>query len=110
MLLSSQTDRNGNQIAFTYSTDPTGTGQAGTQAYPVEIAYGSNVSAQPATPANRFVRLDYEARPDPIGNYMGGALAETTLRLSAVSTYLADDIVGNYRLGYEASPSTGASR
>ncbi|MFQ6162314.1 FG-GAP-like repeat-containing protein [Sinorhizobium meliloti] len=109
-LLSSQTDRNGNQIAFTYSTDPTGTGQAGTQAYPVEIAYGSNVSAQPATPANRFVRLDYEARPDPIGNYMGGALAETTLRLSAVSTYLADDIVGNYRLGYEASPSTGASR
>lgn len=109
-LLSSQTDRNGNQVTFTYSTDPIGIGQAGTQAYPIEIAYGGNVSTQPATPANRFVRLTYEDRPDPIGNYTGGALAETTLRLSAVSSYLADDLVGNYRLGYETSPSTGASR
>ncbi|MFK0278726.1 FG-GAP-like repeat-containing protein [Ensifer sp. NPDC090286] len=109
-LLSSQTDRNGNQVVFTYSTDPTGTGQPGTQAYPVEIAYGGNVGTEPATAANRFVRLRYEARPDPIGNYMGGAVAETTLRLSAVSTYLGSDIVGSYRLSYEASPSTGASR
>lgn len=109
-LLSSQTDRNGNEVTFSYSNDPTGTGQAGSQPYPVEIAYGGNANTKPATAANRFVRMTYEGRPDPIGNYMGGALAETTLRLSAVSTYLADAVVGNYRLGYETSSATGASR
>ncbi|PST26104.1 hypothetical protein C7U60_03455 [Mesorhizobium plurifarium] len=109
-LLSSQTDRNGNQISFAYSTDPTGTGQAGSLAYPVEIAYGANVNTQPATAANRFIRLSYETRPDPIRNFTGGSQAETTLRLSAVSTYLAHNLVGNYRLSYETSPSTGLSR
>lgn len=109
-LLSSQTDRNGNLISYSYSLDPMNSGQPGTQVYPVEISYGANTATSPATAANRSISMAYEVRPDPIRNFVGGGKAETTLRLGAVSAFLASDLVSNYRLAYESSPSTGLSR
>ncbi|NUB45500.1 hypothetical protein GEU84_013965 [Fertoebacter nigrum] len=109
-LLSSEVDLNGNTISYSYSTDPLNTGSASSQAYPVEIAYGTNPAANPGGVANRFVRFEYETRPDPMTHYVAGAEVTTALRLSAVSTWLGDDMVAHYRLGYEQSGATGRSR
>ncbi|WP_176960457.1 FG-GAP-like repeat-containing protein [Ensifer sp. YR511] len=107
-LLSSQTDRDGNEISFTYSLDPQNTGKPGGQAYPVEIAYGANVKV--GKQADRFVRMTYEARPDALRTFSAGAKVETTLRLAGATTYLAADAVAAYKLSYETSASTGVSR
>tara|TARA_R110000868_G_scaffold357374_1_gene618850 strand:+ start:5448 stop:11741 length:6294 start_codon:yes stop_codon:yes gene_type:complete len=111
-LISSQTDRNGNLISYTYSLDPMGTGRDGTQAYPVEISYGANPSADATLQPNRFIKMTYETRLDPILYYKAGTGVETDLILSSVNTYLGSALVSNYRLIYEAalSPSTAQSR
>ncbi|MBD9628007.1 VCBS repeat-containing protein [Ensifer sp. ENS06] len=107
-LLSSQTDRDGNQISFTYSLDPLNTGKVGAQAYPVQISYGGNLKA--GRQADRFVRMIYEARPDVLRAFSAGAKIVTTLRLAGATTYLAADAVAIYKLSYDTSASTGGSR
>ena len=107
-LLSQVTDRNGNTLSIRYSQSPNGQGTEASQSYPVEIAYGTNVDG-PATP-DRFVKFEYETRPDPYRHFLAGTEVTTDLRLTKVSTFLGPDLVAQYRLSYEISAANGRSR
>ena len=108
-LLSSSTDKNGNTITYTYDPDPLKTGQTTSQAYPVEIAYGSNSSTTPETSADRFVRFTYQSRNDVVQHMQAGTEIQTSARLAAVNTYVEDSLVSNYRVSYSSSAASERS-
>ena len=101
--LSKVSDTTGNYMAMTYSKDA-----ASGQYRPLRIDYTGNAIA--GTVPYASVRLVYEARPDVILGYTLGLKSQTGVRLSKVQTYNADTLVTDYRLTYEISPATGASR
>lgn len=56
------------------------------------------------------VRFLYELRPDVVPVYQGGAVIKSTQRLIRVQEYSGENLVQEYRLSYDQSPSTKRSR
>lgn len=99
--LSSITDRLGNCISFSYID-----AGSGGNMLPSRIDYTSNKT----TPSRRSVRFFYEARSDILSRYVGGHEVSTNVRLQSVTTYVDENTVSAYALGYENGSATGRSR
>ena len=110
--LSSQTDRNGNRVDYTYTQSPLLTngsrGTLGAGAYYIDrVAYTANGTVA----ANRFVQFVYEERPDIISDFTGGYPITTAYRLKRVAVSLANDVfVRSYNFNYLLSKATQLSR
>ncbi|WP_338396128.1 FG-GAP-like repeat-containing protein [Fulvitalea axinellae] len=106
--LSRVTDLNGNQMEIEYSPDPLGgNGLNDNNTYPVKISYTSNSAHN--VQANRFISFVYEKRPDIERVFIGGYPVSTSIRLSAVETYVGDQMVSRYGVSYGMSPASGRS-
>ncbi len=111
--LNEMVDLHGNTMTISYQQNPLDGGSGAPilspgDFYPRAIAYTSNTSAQFA--ANRFVDFTWEKRPDISQRYVGGYGITTAARLSRITTRIANQVVSDYRLLYEAAPVTGRSR
>lgn len=96
-------DRSGNYLAVRYLED-TLTGEH----YPLRLDYTGNDAAG-VLPYNS-VRLVYETRPDRSSGYVGGNAVASLQRLSNIQVYDGTAMVRDYRLAYDSSPASGASR
>ncbi|WP_437275192.1 RHS repeat-associated core domain-containing protein [Sorangium sp. So ce375] len=102
--LSSITDLNGNRLELSYTADPLGDGRDEGMYYIQRIAYTSHGED---VVANRFVRFEYEARPDVLTRYQGGAPITVRARLKRIITELAGgEIVKTLTLSYVTSGAT----
>lgn len=106
--LNQVTDTNGNEVTISYSATPLGSGSYEGRLYPSEIAYTSNTGQKFA--ANRFVRFQYETRPDVLQRFQGGSGITDSVRLSAIQTFVNTTLVSEYRIKYDTSPTTTRSR
>jgi hypothetical protein len=95
-------DTKHNYFAVTYINDTTNG-----QFYPSHIDYTGN-SAATTAPYNS-VQFVYASRPDVTPHYQAGSLQRATVRLSDVKTYSGSTLVGDYKLAYQQSASTGRS-
>jgi RHS repeat-associated protein len=105
------TDLNGNTINFTYAENPQDVNTRNTITstgayYLTQIDYGSNGS----TAANRSIKFHYEARPDPVIHYQGGAKILVAARLNKVQALLGSHVVREYDMSYDQAAVTGRSR
>lgn len=96
-------DRKGNYYTVSYSQD-----EDSGEAFPTRIDYTGN-KTMGLVPYNS-VRFEYESRPDPIRNYLGGSLVSVKKRLKKIQMYNQQTKVREYTLQYEQSPSTNRSR
>lgn len=96
-------DRFGNDYTISYEKNPS-LGFV----RPVRFDYTGNVAAGLAPYAS--VRLVYEARPDPSMRYAFGAEHHLPGRVARIETYLGEQLVRRYLLGYEISPGSSRSR
>lgn len=97
------TDTTGNYLTVQYTKNAA----SGTYR-PNRIDYTGNVAAGVSPGAS--VRFVYGSRPDQLVAFDAGGKVQTTERMTKVQTYLGSTLVMDYRLDYEASPTTGASR
>jgi RHS repeat-associated protein len=109
--LSSTTDRNGNSVGYSYTETPLlADGSRGASALGAYYIDRISYSAHDLTEANRFVQFTYEARTDPISDYLGGYPVLTAYRLKQITISLAGDhIVRSYDLSYRTSAATQLS-
>lgn len=105
--LTATTDRNGNRIEYSYTQSPVNGGQgAETGAYYLDtISYTIHGNAK----ANRFVRFNYEDRPDPITDYSGGFPSVTSFRLKEIVVSVGEEVIRSYAMGYRTSIATKLS-
>ncbi|PZR34754.1 FG-GAP-like repeat-containing protein [Caulobacter segnis] len=101
-------DLNGNVLTVTYTATPYSGSQDGGQIYPARIDYTSNPAA--GLTAQRAVTFSYEARPDPIGIYIGGYPVRTAARLKRVDSSVDGVKTPSIILTYAQSPATGRSQ
>lgn len=107
-----QTDCHGNTVVYNYITSPqtTETKDVNTS-YLASILYCSNSVTQ--APATRFVKFDYQPRPDLIRQSVEGDIITWANLLSAISlgVGIAGQSITNrsYSLSYKQSPVTGDS-
>lgn len=99
--LSRVTDRNGNTLTVRYVQDADNSA-----IYPDRIEYTANEGLQ----SRRAVSFDYEARPDVLPRFAGGARVAYTRRLTAVRTWLDGKPVRSYTLAYATGLATGRSQ
>jgi virulence plasmid B protein len=98
--LNKVSDTKGNSLTVSYTL------QANvSQALPSRIDYTSNSAASLAPYAS--VQFVYAARPDVRPQFLGGALIQTTQRLTNIKTFLGSNLVADYRLGYQQGAVTG---
>jgi RHS repeat-associated protein len=109
-------DRNGNRVEYSYTPTPASgavsgdpTDDAGAY-YLTQIRYTVRRDAAP----KHFVDFRYEARPDPIANYVGGYPVTVSRRLKQITT-ATDTVQGRaniraYTIEYETGKATGFSR
>ncbi|HEX3183963.1 MAG TPA: SpvB/TcaC N-terminal domain-containing protein, partial [Pyrinomonadaceae bacterium] len=98
------TDLNGNFYTVTYQLD-----EANGTHRPVTIEYTGNATTSPVLASNRRVVFSYEGRPDPVRRYCGGHSYTQTMRVKSISTYLDDQLIRTYQLGYRESAVTARS-
>jgi hypothetical protein len=95
-------DTKSNYFTVTYTNDT-----ANGQAYPNRIDYTGNI-ASGAAPYNS-VQFVYASRPDLIEQYQAGSVMRTTVRLMDIKTYSAANLVADYQLAYQQSPTSNVS-
>lgn len=97
-------DTKGNYFAISYDEN-----NDNGEYRPNRIDYTGNPAGLTPYASVRFV---YEARPttDIVPLYVAGSLIKTTQRLTNIQTYVAEDLVSDYRLAYDVSPFTDTSR
>jgi RHS repeat-associated protein len=111
--LSSIADRSGNVVHVTYRT-PQAPGDLPDFAYvsaeilPDSISYGPSPGTADAP--TRFVKFNYEDRPDPMWHYTSGVLGYSWERLTGVVTSLNDQVVKTYHVDYEPLRADHQSR
>lgn len=87
-------DTKGNYFTFGYIEDnPSGTH------LPQRIDYTGN-SGTGVSP-DRMVWFEYESRTDPNIGYVAGSLMQELSRLKTIKTYIAGNLVKDYRLAYD---------
>src|SRR3569623_959008 len=96
-------DTVGNYLTVTYTINSIAS-PASDEYYPSRIDYTGNAAAGLA--ASRSIQFQYETRPDVTTAYVGGVAVNTTQRLTHVYTYSGATPVRDYRVTYEALPST----
>jgi len=96
-------DTKTNYFTVTYNNDV-----ANGQFYPTRIDYTGNSSS--STSPYNSVQFVYASRSDVAPSYQAGSLAQITVRLTDVKTYIGGTLVTDYRLAYTQSPSTQSSR
>ena len=94
-------DVHGNYMKFSYMNDQT-------IVVPTSIEYTGNLKTGLEPYAK--VTFDYESRPDVSSIFIEGNEMITSVRLSAVRTYVDDELVKQYLVGYEQSCVTNNSR
>ncbi|MER8691140.1 VCBS repeat-containing protein, partial [Mesorhizobium sp. M1136] len=92
-LLTSVTDTNGNNVAYTYSCP------ASPVCYPDTISYNGTV-----------VKFYLETRPDLILMGNGRDISETSQRIKAISVKVGTALRSAYKLTYDQAPFSNASR
>ncbi len=123
-LMDTVTDLNGNSMSLAYTQTPSQAGggtlsAAGSgQVYLDSITY----TYQGGPPASRAVRFYYRQRPDPLVQFLGGGLIQTSLLLAQITTSITPAQCGgpatcpaqgvmSYGFAYaSAAPTTGRSR
>ena len=100
--VSLKTDKNSNFLRITYASDE-GTGAY----YPDRVSYTGN--SRTGLKPQRQVVFTYENRPDTSSAYLAGSRVEKNRRLSAITAFLDDQAVREYRFAYRTSDTTGAS-
>ncbi|MGJ5181786.1 SpvB/TcaC N-terminal domain-containing protein, partial [Bradyrhizobium oligotrophicum] len=96
-------DTKGNSLTVSYAL------QANlSQALPSRIDYTSNATAGLVPYAS--VQFVYGARSDVRPQYLAGTLIETTQRLTNIKTFVGNNLVADYQLGYQQGSVTGRSR
>jgi RHS repeat-associated protein len=107
--LSSATDLNGNRVEYSYTQPPLGNREniEDEGAYYIDrISYTAHKEME----GNRFVQFSYEARPDPISDYIGGHPVVMAYRLQQIIISLAGDTpVRSYEMSYRLSTATQLS-
>jgi RHS repeat-associated protein len=98
------TDLNGNYYTVSYELDEVD----GTHR-PLTIEYTGNDTTSPVLTPNRRVIFSYEDRSDPVRGYSGGHAYTQTKRLKSISTYLDDQLVRTYQVGYREAAVTARS-
>jgi RHS repeat-associated protein len=96
-------DRAGNAMTFRYREDPD-EGEFALE----RVDYTENAEA--ALAAYASVRFAFEWRSDPEHGFAAGSRVATTERVARIETYLGEERVRDYRIGYEISPGTRRSR
>src|SRR3990167_4584568 len=102
-LLTKIVDQSGNEIDYHYNQDAAN----GTN-YPSEIDYTSN--AKTGLVSYAAVKFIYENRADPILAYQAGTKFNVTQRLKEIQSFYKNDLVYDYKINYDMSPSTDRSR
>lgn len=97
------TDLNGNYTGATYFNDL----EKG-EYYITRLDYTGNEKA--GLKPRRSVRFEYEDRNDNVFAYIVGSKTLVTKRFKGIKTYIGQNLVLDYRLSYEYSPSTRRSR
>ena len=84
--------------SIVYKSDPT-------SGFPTEITYG-------VAGSEWHIRFNYEPRPDTEIRFTGGRLQTFNVRLKSIVEYLISpsQLLRSFEIGYEQSPTTGASR
>lgn len=96
------TDTVGNYMTFEYEAEP------GQIRLPSKVSYTGNTAAGLTPYAS--VEFEYEDRADVITAYTFGQLSILSQRLKAIKTKVGTRTVMEYRLTYDVSPATHASR
>jgi RHS repeat-associated protein len=99
--LSRQTTLTGHYQKFVYEPDV-----AHGVIYPLRAEYGGYGNEAP----RRSIRISFEKREDGAPRYSGGLVSQVTRRVAAITTYLDETKVMQYRFAYEAGKLTGRSR
>ena len=103
-------DTTGNYLTVTYVNNLSQINNVWTsEAYPSRIDYTGNSNTGQGT--YNSVQFSYAARPDVINVYQAGFLAQTTVLMTHVKTYVGATLVSDYQIAYQPaqSPSTKAS-
>lgn len=113
--LSEVADRSGNSMAFAYTQPvypPDGPRGALPEVFLESIRYTASdgFGDEPPLPATRRVDFVVETRPDRADGFRYGLAWQRTMRLSAVETYLNDELVRQYRVAYSNDGPSGVSR
>jgi RHS repeat-associated protein len=104
--IDSARDRAGNTILYKYlphteTLTAPGTADTG-ELVPDEITYnGSDAGFQ----GDAWIDFQYEDRPDPVYQYVDGALGFSLQRLSKVTTFVGGTAVLTYQIGYDTDSS-----
>jgi Insecticide toxin TcdB middle/N-terminal region/Salmonella virulence plasmid 65kDa B protein/FG-GAP-like repeat len=101
--LNKVSDSKSNYFTVTYVNDT-----ANGQAYPSRIDYTGNTAASLAT--YNSVQFVYATRPDIVPQFLAGAPATTTMRLTDVKTFTGTTLVADYKLAYQQSGPSNRSR
>ena len=115
--LSGISDRIGNTINFEYgkfdnaeARTPTTSAQDTAEYFLISITYGGVTSPRGNWPNNRGVSFEYNADNQPRADYMEGFTASgsriaRTKQLKAIRTFVRQEQVESYELGYEQDPT-----
>ena len=110
--LSTEQDRFGNGVTYTYAAGDTGS----TVQILSTISYTTCAtgSACPYGRETRLVQFNYETRTDYISRWVAGLNAGMSVRLNSIDISTLDSgspqLVRSYKLGYDASGATARSR
>ncbi|WP_197035012.1 FG-GAP-like repeat-containing protein, partial [Herbaspirillum sp. RV1423] len=96
-------DTKGNYLTASYTKDA-----ANGDYYPNRIDYTGNSKTNTA-PTNS-VQFQYEARPDIVPMYQAGSVVKSTLRMSKVLAFNAQEIETTYNLSYSIPSINNASQ
>ncbi|MES2356514.1 MAG: FG-GAP-like repeat-containing protein [Pseudomonadota bacterium] len=96
-------DTKSNYLTVTYTED-----NANGNFYPQRIDYTGNTNTAQTT--NNSVQFTYTTRSDITPLYHAGSVIKNTVRPIFIKTFAAGSAVSEYRLGYQASSSTGRLR
>jgi len=83
-------DAVGNSLSVSYSENNSASGEF----YPQQIDYAGN-----------YIQFNYELRPDTTSRYSGGSRIQSTQRLTNIKNYANGNVVRDYQIAYEDSPS-----